>query len=188
VNRLPAALEVIVSVLSLPSGQSSHEVKPEGILIPEDVRMSILKIALAAVLVAVVGGKALAFETDFDDLKHFDRSLPAWKLGRGVVDVLSGPHELFAHMTNAAIDGGYYGAYDDGLQGFMAGSANGFIAGSLTGAVAMAKRMTTGLLEIVTFWKPEYGPTLDPEYGTRCQADPHYFDPEPFWYLGPERP
>jgi len=150
--------------------------------------MNVLRFAVAAILVVVIGGTACAFETDFDDLKEFDRSLPAWKFGRGVVNILSGPHELFTHMTNAAIDGGYYGAYDGGLQGYIAGSTNGLIAGSWTGTVAMAKRMTRGLLEIVTFWKPEYGPTLEPEYGTRCQADPYYFDPNPFWYVGPDRP
>lgn len=149
--------------------------------------MKIARLALAVLLLAAIGGTACAFETDFDDLRHFDRSLPAWKFGRGVVNVLSGPYEFFVNVTNAAIDGGYYGAYDGALHGFIAGSTNGVIAGSWTGAVAAGRRMTRGLLEMVTFWKPEYGPTLDPEYGTRCLADSDYFDPNPFWYAGPPR-
>jgi hypothetical protein len=49
--------------------------------------------------------------------------------------------------------------------------------------------MTTGAVEMLTFWKPEYGPTIDPTYGTRCKAwgEGDYFSPEPFWYTGPWR-
>lgn len=64
---------------------------------------------------------------------------------------------------------------------------NGYIAGFSIGVVKGVKRMTTGAVEVLTFWKPEYGPTIDPTYGTRCKAfgDTDYFDPEPFWYRGP---
>jgi hypothetical protein len=158
-----------------------------GTLIPEEKMKICLTASVAIILLVVAGGASFGFETDFDDLNNFDRSLPAWKLGRGVVNFLTAPGELFTHMANAAIDGGYYGAYDGGLQGYLAGSTNGMIAGSFTGACQMMKRATTGLMEIVTFWKPEYGPTMDPEYGTRFRGDPFYFDPEPFWYVGPPR-
>jgi len=142
-------------------------------------------IILAFVHVSV----ALAYETDFDDLRKFDRSLPAWKFGRGVVNIMAGPYELLTTMTNAMINGQYNGSYDNGLWGSMAGSMNGFIAGTFTGSHRAVQRMTRGCLEILTFWKPEYGPTLDPEYGTRNRAftDNDYFDPNPFWYYGPPR-
>lgn len=145
--------------------------------------------ALVTVLVVGTACWSLAYETDFDDLQAFDRSLPAWKLGRGLVNIISGPHEFCAHVSNAAIDGAYNGAYESGFYGHIAGSLNGFIAGSVTGLVAAVKRTTLGALEVATFWKPEYGPTLDPEYGTRCRAfgDQDYFDPDPFWYTGPPR-
>ena len=150
--------------------------------------MKQLRVAvLAVILVMGTGYVALAFETDFDDLRRYDRSLPAWKLGRGVVNLLSAPVDLIAEMTNSAIDGSYYGAYDGGLQGYLAGSTNGIIAGSITGTFKAAKRATTGLLEMFTFWKPEYGPTVEPLYGTRNRADGHFFDKDPFWYIGPEQ-
>lgn len=139
------------------------------------------------ILVMGMGCFAFAFETDFDDLKRYDRSLPAWKFGRGVVNFISAPVDIIATATNSAIDGAYYGAYDGALQGYIAGSTNGLIAGSITGTYKAAKRATTGLLEILTFWKPEYGPTVDPLYGTRNRADGHFFDPLPFWYVGPPR-
>ncbi|MFH1114149.1 MAG: hypothetical protein V1792_09535 [Pseudomonadota bacterium] len=142
---------------------------------------------LALILVLGTGCLSFAFETDFDDLRRFDRTLPAWKLGRGVVNVLSAPYEVIATMTNTSADGGAYGAYDGGLQGYLAGSTNGLIAGSIDGTYRAAKRLTTGLLEIVTFWKPEYGPTLDPVWGTRNRADGSFFEAEPFWYVGPTR-
>jgi len=140
-------------------------------------------------LVLATAASSFAYETDFDDLRRFDRNLPGWKFGRGVVNILSGPSELFASMTNNAIEGNYYGAYDEGIHGAAAGALNGAIAGIFPGVSNMVRRMTTGVLEVLTFWKPEYGPTIDPTWGTRCRAwgDQDYFDPNPFWYTGPSR-
>ena len=87
--------------------------------------------AVAMVLVAGMGCWSFAYETDFDDLNAFDRSLPAWKLGRGLVNMVSGPHEIAAHVANATINGGYNGAYESGWWGHIAGSVNGMIAGTL---------------------------------------------------------
>jgi len=130
-----------------------------------------------------------SFETDFDDLRRFDRSLPSWKLGRGIVNILGAPQEFFATVTNNAIKGNYNGAYEEGFYGSLAGSLNGYIGGTIPGINRMLRRFTTGMLEVATFWKPEYGPTMEPQYGTRCRAfgDQDYFDPDPFWYLGPSR-
>ncbi|HMK34366.1 MAG TPA: hypothetical protein VK463_04810 [Desulfomonilaceae bacterium] len=146
-------------------------------------------IITTAILLAATASLCFAFETDFDDLQRFDRTLPGWKLGRGVVNILGAPQELFANMTNNAINGNYYGAYDEGMYGSWAGAMNGYIAGMFPGVGRMLKRATTGMLEIATFWKPEYGPTMDPTYGTRCRAfgDEDYFNPNPFWYWGPSR-
>lgn len=146
-------------------------------------------IAIIALVMATMAATSFAYETDFDDLRRFDRNLPSWKLGRGFVNILNGPSELFAAMTNNAIDGNYYGAYDEGIMGAMSGGLNGAIAGVLPGVYNMVRRMTTGTLEILTFWKPEYGPTVDPTWATRCRAWPEqdYFDPNPFWYSGPPR-
>ena len=143
---------------------------------------------IALVLALGAAYHALAYETDFDDIQEFDRSLPFWKFGRGVTNVLSGPHELLTHMTNNSIKGAYKGAYDGGFHGYLAGATNGLIAGTFTGLIAGFRRMTTGALEILTFWKPEYGPTMDPEYGTRNLAfgSQDYFNPQPFWYDKPE--
>jgi putative exosortase-associated protein (TIGR04073 family) len=148
-------------------------------------------VAAATALILALGTAwcAFAYETDFDDLRQFDRCLPAWKLGRGFVNLVSGPYELVTHMTNNAINGSYDGAYDGGLQGSLAGGANGAIAGVIPGMYHALKRTTVGALEILTFWKPEYGPTMEPIYGTRNKAfgEQDYFDPDPFWYLGPSR-
>lgn len=146
-------------------------------------------ISIAAILTVALTCSCFAFETDFDDIQRFDRNLPGWKLGRGIVNVLGAPQELFANWTNNAINGHYYGAYDQGLYGSMAGALNGFIAGTFPGVTRMLKRAGTGMLEIATFWKPEYGPTMDPTWGTRCRAfgEQDYFDPHPYWYLGPDR-
>lgn len=146
-------------------------------------------VAYAVIAVMGIGSWALADETAFDDLQKFDKSLPAWKFGRGIVNILSGPHELFANMTNNAINGAYYGSYQGSFPGYVAGSLNGFIGGAGPGLVKMARRMSTGALEVLTFWKCEYGPTLDPTYGTNSRAfgSEDYFDKEPFWYNGPAR-
>ena len=82
-------------------------------------------------------------------------------------------------MTNEALNGSYAGAYNEGMYGSVAGVLNGYIAGFSIGVVKGVKRMTTGAVEVLTFWKPEYGPTIDPTYGTRCKAfgDTDYFDP-----------
>ncbi len=131
-----------------------------------------------------------SYETDFDDLNRFDQSLPAWKFGRGVVNLLSLPHELFANMTNESIKGAYNGAYDGALPGYLAGSANGVIAGTGIGLYKGVKRMTVGAIEMLTFWKPEFGPTMEPTWGTRCQAfsgPDDYYSLDPWWYNGPDR-
>jgi hypothetical protein len=143
---------------------------------------------LAGLLILSLGGATLAYETDFDDLHRFDRNLPTWKLGRGVTNMCSLPHEVFSNMANEAINGNMVGAYGEGMFGSFAGALNGYIAGFGIGMIKGVKRMTTGVVEVLTFWKPEYGPTIDPTYGTRCKAfgDQDYFDSAPFWYTGPE--
>lgn len=150
----------------------------------------VLTTTVALAMVMTLASLGPAYETDFDDLREFDRNLPGWKLGRGVVNIISGPHELITHVTNNAIKGAYHGAYDGGLQGYLAGSVNGMIAGTGKGMLYALRRMTTGALEILTFWKPEYSPTMEPLYGTRNLAFGYrdYRTPgTPFWYGGPER-
>jgi hypothetical protein len=144
---------------------------------------------IGLILVVGIGSSSWAFETDFDDLQRFDRNLPGWKFGRGIVNMISAPDELFTAMTNNAIKGAYYGAYDGGVKGYLGGSTNGMIAGIFPGTTRMLRRFTLGVLEILTFWKPEYGPTMDPQWGTRCLAWPavDYFNPDPFWYNSVER-
>jgi hypothetical protein len=164
---------------------------PVGRLISEVEMKRVFILTIATALVTGMCCWALAYETDFDDIHQFDRSLPAWKLGRGVVNVLSGPHEFFTAMTNNGIKGAYEGAYQSGLHGSIAGATNGVIAGFGGGMVSAFKRVTVGFLEMITFWKPEYGPTEDPTWGTRNLAfgKNDYFDSEeePFWYMGPSR-
>ncbi len=77
--------------------------------------------ATAAILILGIGCWSFAYETDFDDLQQFDRNLPSWKFGRGIVNILSFPHELIANMTNSAIQGAYTGSYYDGLYGYVRG-------------------------------------------------------------------
>ena len=115
--------------------------------------------------------------------------MPFWKLGRGVVNLLSLPHELLTNMANESIKGGRQGAYEGAWPGYMAGSFNGALAGIAIGIKKGFQRMTRGGLEIITFWKPEYGPTLDPTWGTRSMqfGQQDFFDPEPFWDYGPSR-
>ncbi len=156
----------------------------------EDGMNKITFAALTMLLTLVMVGGSFGYETDFDDLNRFDYSLPPWKFGRGVVNFLSLPHEVFANMTNEAIKGAYFGAYDGALPGYIAGTANGMIAGAAVGFAKGWKRMATGIMEMVTFWKPEYGPTMEPTYGTRCKAyagPDDYFSEHPWWYNGPDR-
>ena len=66
------------------------------------------------------------------------------------------------------------------FQGYLAGAGNGFVAGTLSGLYLGVRRLTVGAMEILTFWKPEFGPTIEPLYGTRdkSMAGPQdYFDP-----------
>jgi len=149
-----------------------------------------LTASAVVILTLVITCLSFAYETDFDDLKRFDRNLPAWKLGRGVVNILSGPHELFTNIGNEMINGAYVGAYDGALQGYLAGAGNGFVAGTLSGVYLGVRRVAVGALEVLTFWKPEFGPTIEPLYGTRdkAMAGPQdYFSPDPWWYNGPMR-
>lgn len=147
-----------------------------------------LMLTIVLVLALGAGYQALAYETDFDDIQEFDRNLPSWKFGRGVTNILSGPHELLTHMSNNAIKGAYKGAYEGGLHGYLCGATNGFIAGIVPGLISGFRRMTTGALEMITFWKPEYGPTVDPEYGTHdlSYGSRDYFNDDPFWYDRPQ--
>ncbi len=157
---------------------------------PEDVMRKAMTASIAVVLVLLITCLSFAFETDFDDLKRFDRSLPSWKLGRGVVNVVSGPYELYANIVDSMINGSYVGAYDGALQGYLAGAGNGFIAGAVNGIYLGVRRTAVGAMEILTFWKPEFGPTIEPLYGTRDKsfAGPQdYFDPDPWWFNGPMR-
>lgn len=144
---------------------------------------------LLALFATFIWNPALADETEFDNLLSYGNNLPGWKFGRGLTNVLLGPHELFATMTNSAIAGSYDGAYRAGFHGSIAGSLNGYIAGSGLGLKRMVKRMTMGCLEMLTFWRPEYGPTTKHPYGTRSMVFGHqdYFDQDPFWYNGPSR-
>jgi putative exosortase-associated protein (TIGR04073 family) len=152
-------------------------------------KLLIIHTAVLLALAMVSLSAAATFETDFDDLHKFDRSLPAWKFGRGLTNFFTGPYEFLANTTNEAIAGSYEGAYDGGLQGSFAGGFNGFIAGAFSGTWKGLRRMTTGVMEMITFWKPEYGPTIEPEWGTRNRAfgSMDYFDPDPYWYWGPAR-
>jgi len=146
--------------------------------------------AAAVILTLAIACSSFAYETDFDDLKRFDRNLPAWKLGRGVVNVLSGPYEIISNMTNEAINGAYIGAYDGALQGYLAGVGNGIVTGAVTGLYLGVRRTTVGAMEMLTFWKPEFGPTIEPLYGTRervYDAPGDYYSPDPWWYNGPQR-
>lgn len=148
---------------------------------------ALVTIGLAFVLVVSVAGMACAYETDFDDLYRTDRHLPSWKLGRGVMNLIALPHELFNHMINYSIVGAREGAADGALQGYWAGAINGYISGFFPGLYAGLKRMTTGALEILTFWKPEYGPTIEPIYGSRSKTfGPQDYGENSFWYFGPD--
>jgi hypothetical protein len=157
--------------------------------VQEDEMKKLVTTAMAAVLVLGVACWCFGYETDFDDLRQFDRSLPCWKLGRGVVNILSAPRELYINMLDNAMKGADNGAYYGGLHGYVMGSLNGFIAGIGPGLACSMKRLTTGALEILTFWKPEYGPTIDPQYGThnRSFGDRDYYNPNNFWYYDPDQ-
>lgn len=147
----------------------------------------LLALVTALVLILGIGSISLAYESDFDDIHQADRNLAFWKLGRGVMNVFALPHELLTNMTNEAIKGGRQGAYEGAWPGYIAGSFNGAIAGACMGFKKGFERLTRGGLEILTFWKPEYGPTIDPAFGTRAiqfgQQD--FFEDEPFWDYGP---
>jgi hypothetical protein len=173
---------------TLPFGRAICERRTATIVTAEKMnKFSIM--LLVTILALCVGCLAFANETDFDDLQKFNRNLPGWKFARGMTNILTGPHELFAHMTNNAINGAYNGAYGGGFHGYIAGSVNGYLAGTGAGLYHMVKRMSLGCLDILTFWKPEYGPTTDQPFGTRSRAfeNQDYFDKIPFWYIGPSR-
>jgi hypothetical protein len=160
-----------------------------GIVIPEDDMNRFATAAATLILIVGMACWSFAFETDFQDVNQFDTNLPGWKFGRGVANIVGGPNEFFTAVTNNAIKGAWQGAYSEGLPGYLGGSLNGGIAGVGPGIVNSLRRMTTGALEILTFWKPEYGPTMNPTYSTRALnwGAQDYFDPDPFWYNGPAR-
>ncbi|MGB9616040.1 MAG: hypothetical protein ACP5M0_12835 [Desulfomonilaceae bacterium] len=128
-------------------------------------------------------------ETEFDQLMPADRPLPYGKLGRGATDVLGGPHELFAYMTNYAILGSYNGAYTDGFYGSVSGAVAGYVSGFFPGVYHMVKRMSAGCLDMLTFWRPDFRPVSKPTHALRGlgSGPSDYFDKEPYWYMGPER-
>jgi putative exosortase-associated protein (TIGR04073 family) len=161
----------------------------EGRAIQEDQMRKFLTIVSTCLLVCGAASWSPAFETDFDDLRRFDNNLPGWKLGRGIVNMFGLPHEMVTHVTNNAIKGAYAGSYEGGFFGYLAGSANGIIAGFFPGVYYGVRRMTTGAVEVLTFWRPEYGPTIDPQYGSRNLAftERDYFNENPYWYTGPPR-
>jgi len=158
-------------------------------VIPEDAMKPFVTVAVALAFLVGMASLSFAFETDFQDLNSFDKRLPAWKFGRGITNILGAPNEFFTAIANNSIKGAYEGAYAEGLPGYLGGSLNGAIAGTIEGIGKTLKRMTTGALEVLTFWKPEFGPTMDPTYSTRALnwGAQDYFDPSPFWYNGPPR-
>lgn len=170
------------------SSLSLHE-RAVGILMSEEKMKKLLAMVTALVLIVGVGGSALAYESDFDDIHKTNRDLPFWKLGRGVVNLFGLPHELVTNMTNESIKGGRQGAYEGSWPGFMAGSLNGALAGMAIGIKKGLERMTRGGLEILTFWKPEYGPTIEPTWGTRSMqfGQQDFYESEPFWDTGPPK-
>jgi len=142
-----------------------------------------------ALLLLVNGAIAGDCETEFDQLIPTNRVLPSWKLGRAATDVLGGPHELFAYMTNYAALGSYNGAYHDGFYGSVSGAVAGYVAGFFPGLYHMVKRMSTGCLDMVTFWRPDVRPINRPTHALRGLGSEtsDYFDKDPYWYIGPQR-
>ncbi|MDQ1240528.1 MAG: hypothetical protein QG577_2714 [Thermodesulfobacteriota bacterium] len=156
----------------------------------QDLNMSLKAIWLLVLGILVLGGSdALAGEVEFDHLGRVDVCLPSWKFSRGLNNVLGGPHELVTYMTNYAIQGSYNGAYENGFYGYVSGATTGYVAGIFPGLYHMVKRMSSGCLEILTFWRPEYGPVTGPTYGVRglASGSTDYFNKDPFWYVGPTR-
>lgn len=128
-------------------------------------------------------------ETDFDRLITTDKRVPAWKLGRAATDILCGPNELFAYMTDYAVLGSYSGAYSGGFYGSVSGALAGYVAGFFPGLYHMVKRMSTGCLDMVTFWRPDVRPIHRSTNVLRGlgSGPSDYFDKEPYWYFGPPR-
>ncbi len=128
-------------------------------------------------------------ETEFDQLIPGNIQLPSWKLGRAATDVLGGPNELFSYMTHYAILGSYKGAYHEGFYGSVSGALSGYVAGFFPGLYHMVKRMSSGCLDMLTFWRPDTRPVEISNHALkRLGSGPSdYFDKEPFWYMGPPR-
>ncbi|MGC8602671.1 MAG: hypothetical protein ACP5VS_03160 [Desulfomonilaceae bacterium] len=110
----------------------------------------------------------------------------AWKLGRGITNVLFAPYQLLAGMTNSAIEGAYEGSFSKGLPGYISGATAGYVAGSLIGLIAMLKQINQGLMETATFWNPNPAcRRLPPERKPDTNFGPDdYLDPDPFWFNG----
>lgn len=147
--------------------------------------MSLILVVLCCTHAAAAG----VCETEFDQLIPADRPLPYGKLGRAATDVLGGPHELFAYMTNYAILGSYNGAYTDGFYGSVSGAVAGYVSGFFPGVYHMVRRMSAGCLDMLTFWRPDFRPVSKPTHALRGlgSGPSDYFDKEPYWYMGPER-
>jgi len=140
--------------------------------------------------IMVVGGsEVFCGEVEFDHLGRVEANLPSWKFSRGLNNVLGGPHELVTYMTNYATLGSYHGAFENGFYGYVSGAMTGYAAGFFPGLYHMVKRMSSGCLDMLTFWRPEYGPVHGPTYGLRglASGSTDYFQKDPFWYFGPTR-
>lgn len=152
------------------------------------ITISVLILTGLFVLLFATVNDSNASESDEACVSRLESS--AWKLGRGITNIVSAPYELYACMTNSAIEGAYEGSYIGGFSGYMTGAMGGYLAGSVTGIVAMIRQMNQGLLQTATFWRPgtvlrRLPPTRTPDVDF---GPDDYCDPDPFWFNGPIPP
>ncbi|MGC8660387.1 MAG: hypothetical protein ACP5U1_15080, partial [Desulfomonilaceae bacterium] len=57
----------------------------------------------------------------------------AWKMGRGITNIVFSPCQLFSVMTDLATKGAYEGSYGSGFRGYVSGAIQGYLAGSVVG-------------------------------------------------------
>ena len=111
----------------------------------------------------------------------------AWKLGRGITNILFAPYQLYAGMTNSAVEAAYEGSFSGGLPGYISGATAGYVAGSIMGLTSMRRQINQGLIQIATF--SNLKPVCRRLPSARMPDTPFgpdgCFDPDPFWFNGP---
>ncbi|MDR3605591.1 MAG: hypothetical protein P4L38_13250 [Syntrophaceae bacterium] len=149
--------------------------------------MRTLEFLVVALIIAAYGVVDVSNGSECNQEPVSRLECSAWKLGRGITNILFAPCELYAGMTNSAVEAAYEGSYSGGLPGYISGAVAGYVAGSIIGVRSMLRQINQGLIQTATFWNSESVCRRRPP--PRMPDTPFgpddCLDPDPFWFNGP---